>query len=269
MHRPGRQLTQRTALGIASLIIVMSLASSTTSAAADRFQYDRRSTLPPLLNSRVWVLQGAKLEGGGCRYLYPSAEVELPAGGWELRSISIDTSSCRKLMEEGTPTASPRASAPESTTKLPTTRLPVSGASSDPTASLAASTTRSAWQIAVWSDFLGYPVNYDGTEITWTYNGSIVLSGNAAGYWYRIGGWEILANDVTQGFFSGAFRGQTTATFRNQGFCWPDTVYTYYYYNRMWGHYNGTATRSQSSDSVNECVALHITVSSAYGSWPY
>lgn len=244
--------------------------SWSASTAASPFAYDRRASLAPLVNPHTWILQGAKLKGGGCQYRLPSQEAVLPPDGWELRSIAIDMAGCRKLMEEGTPTAPPLVSAGGSSSKiLPKTSSANSRSPNGSTAALAASTTRSAWQIVVWSDFLGYPVNHDGTEITWTYNGSIVLSGNAAGYWYKLGGWEILANDVSQGFFSGAFRRQTTATFRNQGFCFPDTVYTYYYYNRMWGHYNGTATRSQSSDSVNECIALHVTVSSAYGKWPY
>ena len=45
-------------------------------------------------------------------------------------------------------------------------------------------------------------------------------------------------------------------------------VHTYYFYVRMWGHPNGTATRDQSSDSVDECIALHVDIESAYGQWP-
>lgn len=45
-------------------------------------------------------------------------------------------------------------------------------------------------------------------------------------------------------------------------------VYTYYYYyNRVWGHSNGTATRANSTDTVDECVPLFPGVQSAYGQW--
>jgi hypothetical protein len=45
-------------------------------------------------------------------------------------------------------------------------------------------------------------------------------------------------------------------------------VYTHYYYVRMWGHNNGTATWSQSSDSVGECLPLHFDKITAYGAFP-
>src|SRR4051794_12749286 len=51
---------------------------------------------------------------------------------------------------------------------------------------------------------------------------------------------------------------------------WDDpgakSVYTYDFYNRV-GHGNGTATRSQSSDSVDECVPPHVRIQSADGQW--
>lgn len=42
------------------------------------------------------------------------------------------------------------------------------------------------------------------------------------------------------------------------------TTYIYYYYNRVWGHANGTATRAQSSDSIDECIILHSNVFAGY-----
>lgn len=262
-------------MAVASLslsLVLLASAGWAAVSAGDPGTFDHlREGLAPLRDARTWVLTGKRLASGGCQYRYPTQEMEIPKDGWELRSIAIDTTRCRKLMEEGTPAAFSLdlAGGTNSSEVLPETAPAATASSDGSVAVLAASSTKSAWQVAVWSDFLGYPVNHDATEITWTYNGSIVVSGNAAGYWYKLGGWELLANSVTQGFFSGAFRGQTTATFRNQGFCFPATVYTYYYYNRMWGHANGTATRAQSSDSVNECLPLHVTVSSAYGKWPF
>ena len=51
--------------------------------------------------------------------------------------------------------------------------------------------------------------------------------------------------------------------------CPGTTVYTYYYYNRVWGHYNGTSTRAESSNSVNECLPFFPWVQAGYGTYPY
>ncbi|CAN5656557.1 hypothetical protein BH20CHL7_BH20CHL7_12950 [soil metagenome] len=109
----------------------------------------------------------------------------------------------------------------------------------------------------------------DATEITWTYNGSSVLSGSTTGSFYRLPTWTLVLNETTQGFFTGAFRGQTKSTFKSSACPGLPTVYTHYYYNRVWGHANGTSTRSESSDSVDECVPFFKHVQSAYGKYPY
>ncbi len=107
------------------------------------------------------------------------------------------------------------------------------------------------------------------TQVNWTYNGSIVTSGNAAGYWWWFtpSHWNLGCYDVSQVFGSGSssFRGQTVAVFWNNWFCPPPTVYVDYYYNRVWGVPNGTATRDQSSDALSECLPLHYAVTTAYG----
>lgn len=65
------------------------------------------------------------------------------------------------------------------------------------------------------------------------------------------------------------YLGNTISGFSNNVFCWPlPTVYTYYYFNKMWGHPNGTATRDQSSDSIDECLPFHVDIESAYGHFP-
>ena len=51
--------------------------------------------------------------------------------------------------------------------------------------------------------------------------------------------------------------------------CPGDTLtYTKYFYNRVWGHPNGTATRSHSADAVNECLPFGFDLQSAYGNYP-
>jgi hypothetical protein len=120
-----------------------------------------------------------------------------------------------------------------------------------------------------WYDIASLPLNYDVTQINWTYNGTIVQSGNAVGYWwwFTLTHWNLGPYDVTQllGPGSSYLRGETVAVFWNNWFCPGPTVYIDIYYNRVWGHANGTATRAQSSASINECAPLHVGINSAYG----
>jgi len=52
---------------------------------------------------------------------------------------------------------------------------------------------------------------------------------------------------------------------KNSWFCQPQpTTWTYYFYVRVYGHANGTATISQSSDTVNDCLPLHVDVVTGY-----
>lgn len=251
----------------------LQLVSSTSALAAKPAETEfARSGLPPLLHAHTWLLQGIKAPGGGCQYEYLGGSAEIPADGWELRAIAIDMANCRKLMEEGVPTqAAVAAGASQGASPGTSSQLlgPIANPASPSYSTAAVTSTKGAWQLVVWTDIIGVTVNHGVTQINWTYNGSIVLSGNAAGYWYHLGGWEILSTSVTQGFFSGAFRGQTTSTFRNQGFCGTGQppVYVYHFYDRVWGHFNGTATRDYSTTSANECLPLFVTFQSAYGQW--
>src|SRR5581483_12110941 len=87
---------------LASLALGLALGASrpTVSATtlASGFSYTR-AALPPLTDSRTWILQGTRLAGGGCRYQYTTEVREIPAAGWTLRSIALDPVGCRKLME--------------------------------------------------------------------------------------------------------------------------------------------------------------------------
>ena len=127
------------------------------------------------------------------------------------------------------------------------------------TAAVAVASTKGAWQRVIWRDPVGILTTADVTQINWTYNGTTVSGGGTTGAWQlnTASKWQLTAKSLTQLYGPGSsyYRGQSTATFYNDFFCDPfPPVHTYYYYNRMWGHPNGTATRSQSSDSVDECI---------------
>lgn len=234
--------------------------------AADAYS-SRLSSATILRNASTWVLQGKKLPSGACRYDYSSAEAIIPASGWELRSVAIDMKNCRKLIEQGEPA---EAFTPDTGAIAAVETIGESGAAKV----AATASTKGAWQRVIWRDLGGVLVNADLTQINWTYNGTTSTLGSTTGGWFynTATGWQLGAHTLTElyGPSSSYYRGQTTATFINSYFCnqpGAKTVYTYYYYNRMWGHPNGTATRSQDSDSVDECLPLHIDIQSAYGQW--
>lgn len=130
--------------------------------------------------------------------------------------------------------------------------------------------SNAAWQEVVWKDLFGDLVNLDITQIDWSYNGSTVTSGSvAASFAWRSGtGWIKLYSHKS-GYVDSAgayYFGNTWSGFKNSTFCFMlPTVYTYYYHNKLWGYPNGTAVRSQSSDSIDECAPLHVEIYSEYG----
>ncbi len=115
-------------------------------------------------------------------------------------------------------------------------------------------------------------VNQDVTQVHWSYNGSTVSSAYANGYfnWFTFTQWSKISSSLTAAYQSGntSILGTTTSDHKST-FCVPlPTTYTHYYYVRMWGHANGTAPWSQSSDSVDECFPFHWDKITAYGAFP-
>lgn len=110
-------------------------------------------------------------------------------------------------------------------------------------------------------------------QVNWHYNSATVWGGSTNGAWQfnTATHWQLTAHSLTDlyGPSSSYYRGQGTATFYNNYLCYPlPAVHTYYYYVRMWGRPDGSATRDQSSDSVDECLPFHIDIESEYGQWP-
>jgi hypothetical protein len=265
---------KRVVLVAISLGLILASAASWSAAAAEPstagFSYFR-SGLTPLVNGRKWILQGTKLADGSCEYKYVNDETVVPPGGWEERSIALDPARCRKLMEEGTPTDLLAASKggdagpSDSATAYPT--------QSGGDVQALASGSQTAYIRVRWLDPINIRVNGDVTQIHWSYNGSTVSGAYANGFWAWNAdtGWSMYAHSVTAAYQSGntSVLGTTTSDFKNLTFCdpFPD-VYAHYYYVRMWGHKDGTATWSQSSDSVHECFTFHTDTLSAYGAFP-
>jgi hypothetical protein len=102
----------------------------------------------------------------------------------------------------------------------------------------------------------------------WSYNGPTRVLVPTARNWRTCTRTRI-ASTVTAAYQSGnaSILGTTKADFKST-FCAPfrRPIPTYYYV-RMWGHNNGTATWSQSSDSIDECFPFHWEKITAYGAF--
>lgn len=265
----------RVAAVSAAMILTMSPSWSGASASEPSlagFSYFRTG-LAPLLNARTSILQGTKLANGACRYKNVSQASVVPSGGWEERSIALDPDRCRKLLEAGTPTdLSPGGGEGDAQASASVAADPseAAGAGVQPLTS----GTQNAYIRIFWMDPVSLKVNQDVTQVHWSYNGSTVSGAYATGYWNWLyaTGWLKAASTVTAAYLSGntAVLGTTTSDFVNGTFCpWPlPIVWTHYYYVRMWGQRDGTATWSQSSDSVDECFPFHWDKITAYGAFP-
>jgi hypothetical protein len=134
--------------------------------------------------------------------------------------------------------------------------------------------TQSAYIQVIYRDLASLLVTADTTQIYWSYNGSTVSGGSTVGYWQ----WNYATNWVLDssggsdlyGSGSSYYRGETWSNFHNTDFCGSNlpTVYVHYFYVRMWGHPNGTATWSQSSTSDDECITFYIDFKPGYGQFP-
>lgn len=146
-----------------------------------------------------------------------------------------------------------------------------SGGAADALSALS-SGSQTAYIRIFWMDPANIKVNQDVTQVHWSYNGSTVSSAYANGYfnWFTFTQWSKISSSLTAAYQSGntSILGTTTSDHKST-FCVPlPTTYTHYYYVRMWGHANGTAPWSQSSDSVDECFPFHWDKITAYGAFP-
>lgn len=251
-------------LGVSVALLASAALSSASAADPGTFEFVR-DAVPPLRNSQTWVLTGKKLADGGCQYRYPMAgETAIPADGWALRVIAVDMSRCRKLMEEGTPTQLPDASGLVAVSDT-------IGGSEGTSVTAAAASTKGAWLFLGYRDIANLLLTADVTQINWTYNGSTVSGGSATGVWklFTPTNWQLDSKSLTQLYGPGNsyYRGQTTSTMSNDICPGDQLTYTKYFYNRVWGHPNGTATRSYSTDAVNECLPFFLDMQSGYGQY--
>lgn len=208
------------------------------------------SPILTLANSVTWIVQGQRLPSGTCGYTYVDPPATIPVGGWVRQTIADDESSCQQMMQSGNPTDQAAF-------------LAVAGMSGQtPQPSLS---RRGAWQSVIFFDLFGIQLTVDATQIYWSYNGSTVSSGTTTGTCTPSQSWWYLNYCNHSGSYpTGSYEGQSSSAFHSL-FCAPlPTTYIYYYYNRVWGHPDGTAAIAQSSDAVDECLVLHNNIYTGY-----
>lgn len=262
------------ALAVAFVLTASAAWTSTSAVALNTAGFQHwRTDLAPLANAQTWIVQGRMLGNGACRYRNTNTEKEVPAGGWVERTVALDPIRCRKLVEAGNPTEPSQRTTDQSASSS-SVSSPALTSDPAPEQELSILSTQSAWIRSSWLDVANLHVNDDVTQVNWTSNGTTVSNGSSNGYfsWLQATGWQKLADSNTSTYGPGYsyIQGETTSSFGNATFCpWPlPDVFTYYFYVRMWGHPNGTATWSQSSDSIDECFPFHTEKVSGYGPFP-
>jgi hypothetical protein len=234
------------------LLIVALLPVQFTLASANEGPFIHRPfALPGLLQTHTYVVSGSH-RGDGCAYSYPT--VTLPVGTTAIvtRLLAYDPVGCRELLEEGLPTAA----ALETTNALTTLTQPLapvraSASSGGRLAKPLNSSLGSGYHKVWWYDIIGLTVNYDQTNISWSYDGSCALNGSASGSWGWDSGnhWQLISNGGTTSLSCSRYIGDTWSHMRNSAFelCFGAVVDTYYDLVRLSGWYDGLMTADRSS----------------------
>jgi hypothetical protein len=245
---------RRIVAALAALAVV-ALPGPVAAAPGDGFVYQSPRPVP-LAESRTYVLKGTAT-ADGCQFDYPALVLGAGETTRLQRDIGIDQAHCRKLVEEGIPTADALAATDPSISSI---AAPV-GQGSATGGAAPAEVGHSGYTKIWWVDQPGFMVNQDETYISWIVSGGCVTQGHASGDWeWRSGtGWQIVSYGGTDELLCSRYKGETWSTYKNPVFCPFTTVYTYYYYVRAYGWSTGNPwiTGSWSSNSFNQCLQLY------------
>jgi hypothetical protein len=226
--------------------------SSTTTTSEDEI---------PLLDSYEITIQGTRTDGAAVVNIPDTSDIytcEFPGPDLELAPdqqavaaylVSVDNSNCTEVVQIGTPAStfsdySDMDTATQDPVDLTGTGM-VSSASTTATASRDSAATlysSSAYFRVAWYDWLGWKVNEDRSNISWSWDQTCVRSSSGSGsWWWRSGtGWTLYSRDAYIYRYCSHSTVQTDATFRNGAFCWPrGVVWTYYRDVQVRGWYNG------------------------------
>jgi hypothetical protein len=190
---------------------------------------------------------------GGCTFTPPKLTLAPSERAIQADQISLNTANCTAVWQIGTPTDLANASPPD----LSTLRAVGAVGESSPGVAL----TSSSGDMQGWlEDVVGLTLTRDRTYLSWDWDGSCTYSvgGSAAHYWSSESGWETpwgtgvwTSQDCTLA------TAWSQGTFRNQGFCWPSTVMSYYSGVTARGCWDGTLGGSiDSAYNTGSCLPL-------------
>lgn len=209
--------------------------------AQDDMERPQASSMPQLKNSTTWTVQGRRAADGGCDFDIPPLELKPNESAVEVRQVGIDVTNCTTIYERGMPTTNPQ----DPSDGVRGSGKAMAATQSDPDVSqLSAATLYSSsgytrgWQ----TDIVNLTVNWLRSDISWSYDYSCVRSSSGSYSWYyRSGsGWEPPYNkSSTISRLCTEARVSSKADFKNTGFCWPSTVYSYYRDIAVAGRWDG------------------------------
>ncbi len=262
-HRASVGRHRPVALLLPAILLLVSIAPADTQAADGRTYVRQKVQLEPLRGSRTYELRGDPTDYG-CHFEFPALRSAPGSGHWTTRVVGVDMGHCYYLVEEGEPTSPPAplgdgysSEEVQATERSPND--PIAAQSVSPS-SVCSPHSTAAIQRMRWNDILGLEVNSDRTSISWTYNCSTVSNTSASGYWTWLSGtgWSKESNSSTKSNpASYYFVGETRSTFKNSFFCAPlPQAWVWYYYNRVYGYSDGTASYTRSTDAYSACAPL-------------
>lgn len=216
-----------------------------------------RTKTAALLKSTFQVVKGSRSSlDGGCDFQSPALELGPGQTAIGYQQVKIDLDACEATYEIGEP-ADLAAFLPSETAD---SRLTEQGAVSQSVATPMAAQVSSGYNKHWLTDVVNLTVNSVQANVAWTWTGSCVTSrsGSTDWYWRSGSGWEP-PNPKSSLYTDGgcAWKGlDGSATYRNQGFCWPSTVYAYYNPVSVRGNANGVLVGSHNTSHTGTCLWL-------------
>lgn len=201
-------------------------------------------TVAPVLSDPSYrTTIGTRADDGGCDIPPPMLELSPGQDVIAAQQVVVDLNECSTLWQIGTPltddwvdtSGMTHASSPS----IGDLQTDMASGTITPLATQVSAGYYKAWIV----DIINLTVTSVKQNVAWSWTGSCVTSRSADvdTYWRSGSGWEPPYNTSYLLGDNGcpAKWGTASATFRNTGFCWPNTVYNVYSSIRAEGRANG------------------------------
>lgn len=214
-----------------------------------------------LSNSEIFIIQGTPTPDGGCLF---NGSLTLNEGDAAIaeHEIARQESTCRSLVERGTPTAPPPApsnsDAAEPSGGDETFDIvidPDSTASSDPSANANRIRKKIVTGYVYHEDPVGYNVTELWDQLTWRPSPTCASAGKAAGRvrddWFEPTGWSRFVRQSTADARCNRVKLNTNAIYENRAFCNPfSNTLVSYRPNQVLGYRDGLGAEHRWSETV-------------------